>query len=74
MPKGAFYAFPNIKKFGMSSNEFTLYLLDEAGVAVIPGSTFGKTGEGFIRISYANSMDNLKEALSRVKKTTEKIL
>jgi len=73
MPEGAFYVFPNIKKFGVSSNEFALYLLDEAGVAVIPGSTFGETGEGYIRISYANSMDNLKEALNRIKKSTEKI-
>ena len=74
MPRGAFYAFPNIKKFGMTSNEFTLYLLDKAGVAVIPGSTFGKFGEGYVRISYANSQDNLKEALRRIKKAVYTLL
>ncbi len=67
-PKGAFYAFPNIKKFGMSSNEFVLYLLNNAGVTVMPGSTFGKYGEGYLRISYANSISELKEALVRVRR------
>ena len=73
-PKGAFYAFPNIKKFGMSSNEFALYLLNNAGVAVMPGSTFGKFGEGYLRISYANSIDELKEAVSRIRKAAANLL
>ncbi len=66
MSRGAFYAFPNIKSFGMSSNEFALKLL-EAGVATIPGNTFGKYGEGYLRISYANSMENLEKAIKRIK-------
>ena len=66
MPQGAFYAFPNIKSFGMSSNEFALKLL-EAGVATIPGNTFGKYGEGYLRISYANSLENLEKAIKRIK-------
>ena len=73
-PKGAFYAFPNIKKFGMSSNEFALYLLDNAGVAVMPGSTFGKFGEGYLRISYANSISELKEAVSRIRKAVANLI
>ena len=66
MPQGAFYAFPNIKSFGLSSNDFVMKLLDY-GVATIPGNTFGKYGEGYIRISYANSMENLKKAVGRIK-------
>ncbi len=66
MPQGAFYAFPNIKSFGLSSNDFVMKLLDY-GVATIPGNTFGKYGEGYIRISYANSMENLKKAINRIK-------
>jgi aminotransferase len=65
-PQGAFYAFPSIVKTGLSSLEFSQKLLKEQKVAVVPGTAFGKNGEGFIRISYASSMDNLKEALSRM--------
>ncbi len=65
-PKGAFYVFPNIKRFGMSSEEFAETLLKEEKVAVVPGSAFGACGEGFIRISYAYSLKALKEALGRV--------
>ncbi|QNM04683.1 aminotransferase class I/II-fold pyridoxal phosphate-dependent enzyme [Qiania dongpingensis] len=65
-PKGAFYVFPNIKRFGMSSEEFAETLLKEEKVAVVPGSAFGSCGEGFIRISYAYSLKALKEALGRV--------
>ncbi|MBQ9886423.1 MAG: aminotransferase class I/II-fold pyridoxal phosphate-dependent enzyme [Lachnospiraceae bacterium] len=66
-PFGAFYIFPNIKRLGMSSDEFALRLLKEEKVAVVPGTAFGKCGEGFIRISYAYSLDNLKTAIERVK-------
>ncbi|BAK46613.1 MAG: aminotransferase class I/II-fold pyridoxal phosphate-dependent enzyme [Lachnospiraceae bacterium] len=65
-PYGAFYTFPCIKEFGMSSDDFALKLLEEEKVAVVPGTAFGDCGEGFLRISYAYSMDNLKEALDRI--------
>jgi aminotransferase len=65
-PYGAFYTFPCIKEFGMSSDEFAMKLLEEEKVAVVPGTAFGDCGEGFLRISYAYSMDNLKEALDRI--------
>ena len=67
-PYGAFYIFPCIKEFGMSSEEFATKLLEEEKVAVVPGSAFGDCGEGFIRISYAYSIEELKEALSRVER------
>ncbi|MGB9607260.1 MAG: aminotransferase class I/II-fold pyridoxal phosphate-dependent enzyme [bacterium] len=65
-PKGAFYIFPSIKKFGMSSEEFAERLLREKKVVVIPGSVFGESGEGFIRCTYASSLSDLKEALRRM--------
>ena len=67
-PQGAFYAFPSIKKSGLSSLEFSQKLLKEEKVAVVPGTAFGACGEGFIRISYASSMESLKEALLRIRK------
>lgn len=67
-PFGAFYIFPCIKKFGMSSEEFATRLLREQKIAVVPGTAFGASGEGFIRISYAYSIDDLKEALGRISK------
>ncbi len=73
IPLGAFYVFPNIKKTGWKSKEFADYLLDEAGVAVLSGTSFGRYGEGFVRISYANSLENIKEGLSRIRKAVEKI-
>ena len=66
-PLGAFYIFPNIKKFGMTSDEFATRLLREQKVAVVPGTAFGDCGEGFLRVSYAYSIDALKEALDRIK-------
>lgn len=66
IPKGAFYAFPNIQKTGYSSKELALKIVDEAHVAVVPGSAFGKEGEGYLRIAYANSIENIKEALVRI--------
>ncbi len=66
-PKGAFYVFPSIKKFGMSSEEFATRLLNEEKVVVVPGTAFGETGEGFLRISYAYSIEDLKKALLKLK-------
>lgn len=67
-PFGAFYVFPSIKEFGMTSEEFATRLLQEEKVAVVPGTAFGECGEGFLRISYAYSLEDLKEALGRVEK------
>ena len=72
-PFGAFYVFPNIKKYGLSSEEFATRLLKEEKVAVVPGTAFGDCGEGFLRISYAYSLDNLKLALDRVKNFIERL-
>lgn len=66
-PKGAFYVFPCIKEFGMTSDEFAIKLLEEQKVAVVPGTAFGDCGEGFLRISYAYSIDDLKVAIGRLK-------
>ena len=65
-PYGAFYVFPCIKEFGMTSEEFATKLLEEEKVAVVPGTAFGDCGEGFLRISYAYSIENLKVALDRI--------
>ncbi len=67
-PYGTFYVFPSIKKFGMTSEEFALKLLEEEKVAVVPGTAFGQSGEGFVRISYAYSLEKLKIATDRLKK------
>ena len=67
-PYGAFYVFPSIWKFGLSSEEFAEKLLKEEKVAVVPGNAFGASGEGFIRISYAYSLDNLKKAMERMER------
>lgn len=65
-PYGAFYVFPSIKEFGMTSDEFATKFLEEEKVAVVPGTAFGECGEGFLRISYAYSLDDLKMALDRL--------
>ena len=65
-PFGAFYIFPNIKEFGMSSEAFATRFLEEEKVAVVPGSAFGECGEGFLRVSYAYSLEDLKEAIGRM--------
>ena len=65
-PFGAFYIFPSIKKFGMTSDDFATALLKEQKVAVVPGTAFGASGEGFVRISYAYSLKRLREALARI--------
>jgi aminotransferase len=71
-PKGAFYAFPSIRSTGMSSEEFSEKLLIEEKVAVVPGTAFGKHGEGFIRCCYATSLTNIEEALSRMSRFIKK--
>ncbi|MHB8155657.1 MAG: aminotransferase class I/II-fold pyridoxal phosphate-dependent enzyme [Candidatus Omnitrophota bacterium] len=71
-PQGAFYLFPSIKNTGLSSMDFSRKLLEEEKVAVVPGTAFGPSTEGYIRISYASSLDNLKEALTRLKRFLEK--
>ncbi len=72
-PYGAFYVFPSIKEFGMTSEEFATRFLEEEKVAVVPGTAFGACGEGFLRISYAYSLDNLKVALGRLEHFIEKL-
>ena len=66
MPQGAFYTFPNITAFGRSSDWMADYLLEEAGVAVLPGTAFGAGGEGYLRLCFANSMERIEEALERI--------
>jgi aspartate/methionine/tyrosine aminotransferase len=65
-PMGAFYAFPNIKSFNLSSDKIANLILEEANVALLPGTSFGKYGEGYLRIVYANSLENIKDALERI--------
>jgi hypothetical protein len=72
-PEGAFYIFPNIQKFGLSSEQFCRRLLQEEKVAVVPGNAFGESGEGFVRISYAYSLKQLKEAMERMERFTKRL-
>ena len=72
-PLGAFYTFPSIKRFGMTSDEFANRLLKEEKVAVVPGTAFGDSGEGYLRISYAYSLKNLKEALGRLERFVNRL-
>ena len=72
-PYGAFYVFPCIKEFGMTSEEFATRFLQEEKVAVVPGTAFGASGEGFLRISYAYSMENLKIAIDRLEKFVKRL-
>jgi aspartate/methionine/tyrosine aminotransferase len=72
-PHGAFYVFPNIKGTGMNCRKLSDYLLNEAGVAVLPGTSFGDYGEGYLRLSFANSIENIKEALNRMSEAIEKL-
>lgn len=67
-PRGAFYIFPDIRKYGMSSEQFATELLNKEHVVVVPGTAFGDSGEGFVRISYAYSLEALKEAIKRIEK------
>jgi aspartate aminotransferase len=70
-PRGAFYAFPNIAATGLAANDLADRLLSEAGVAVLAGTAFGSMGEGFLRLSYANSLENIEEALSSIRALLE---
>ncbi len=72
-PYGAFYAFPSVREFGMTSEEFATRLLQEEKVAVVPGTAFGDCGEGFLRISYAYSLADLKEAIGRLEKFVRRL-
>ena len=72
-PKGAFYVFPDIRRFNMSSDEFCLKLLNEEKVVVVPGNAFGDSGDGFIRISYAYSLESLKNALNKIEQFIKKL-
>jgi aminotransferase len=67
-PLGAFYAFPSVAKFGLPSKEFAVRLLKEEKVAVVPGTAFGECGEGFVRCAYATSLENIKEAVTRLRR------
>jgi aminotransferase len=67
-PLGAFYAFPSVARFGIPSKEFALEFLRQEKVAVVPGTAFGACGEGFVRCAYATSMENLKEAMIRLRR------
>jgi aspartate/methionine/tyrosine aminotransferase len=67
-PLGAFYLFPNISGAGLRSDEFARRLLNEAGVAALPGTAFGEYGEGYLRLSFASSMVNIEAALERIRK------
>jgi aspartate/methionine/tyrosine aminotransferase len=66
-PGGAFYAFPNVTAFGKPVDELANYLLEEAGVALLPGTAFGSLGEGYLRISYANSLSNIERGLGQIR-------
>jgi aspartate/methionine/tyrosine aminotransferase len=73
MPKGAFYAFPNVKKIGMDCHELADYLLTEAGVALLSGTCFGAHGDGYLRLSYANSVENIQKGLARISDALKKV-
>ena len=66
MPKGAFYIYADIRSTGMTSDDFAVKLLNDYGVACVPGNAFGRSGEGFVRMSYATSMENIKIAAGRI--------
>jgi aspartate/methionine/tyrosine aminotransferase len=66
-PQGAFYVFPNITGTGMGSTELANLILEKAGVALLPGNSFGQFGEGYLRLSYANSIENIQKGLERIK-------
>jgi len=72
-PKGAFYVFPNIEGTGMNERQFADYLMEEAGVAVLAGTSFGQYGRGYIRLSYANSVENIEKALSSIEAAVKKL-
>ena len=72
-PYGAFYIFPCIKRFGMSSDEFAHRLLQEEKIAIVPGTAFGDSGEGYLRVSYAYSLEDLQKAISRIRRFVDRL-
>jgi aspartate/methionine/tyrosine aminotransferase len=72
-PLGAFYVFPNIKSFGISSTEMAGYILEKAGVAVLAGSDFGEYGEGYLRLTYSNSIENIRKAIEQIREAVSKL-
>ena len=72
-PLGAFYAFPSVAKFKLPAKDFALRFLHEEKVALVPGTAFGECGEGFVRCAYATSLDNIKEAMVRLKRFIGKL-
>ncbi len=72
-PQGAFYAFPNIQQTGINSGDLANLILDQAGVALLPGSSFGDYGDGYLRLSYANSVENIERGLDKIKKAVRQI-
>ncbi len=73
-PQGAFYAFPNIRKTGMSSTDLANLILEKAGVALLPGSSFGDYGDGYLRLSYANSVENIQSGLEKIQKAVKEFV
>jgi aspartate/methionine/tyrosine aminotransferase len=73
-PRGAFYVFPNIKRFGIPSSEMADLLLEKAGVAVLPGSSFGEYGEGYLRLTYSNSIENINRAIGRIGEAVSELM
>ncbi|MFN2155478.1 MAG: aminotransferase class I/II-fold pyridoxal phosphate-dependent enzyme, partial [Anaerolineae bacterium] len=73
LPRGAFYAFPNVEAYGRPVEELAEYLLEEAGVALLPGTSFGANGKGNLRLSYANSIENIELALERMRTALAKL-
>jgi aspartate/methionine/tyrosine aminotransferase len=73
LPKGAFYVFPNVKGVGVDCNKLADYLLNNAGVACLPGTHFGRYGDGYLRFSYATSLDKINIALERIEKTVKEL-
>ena len=68
LPGGAFYVFPDIRKFGLGSKDFAMKLLEQESVAAVPGDAFGKSGEGFLRCCYATGFEDLKTAMDRIER------
>ena len=72
-PLGSFYVFPNVTQLPLPCETLADYLMDEVGVALLPGTAFGKYGDGYLRLSYANSLDNINDALSRINTAIAKL-
>jgi aspartate/methionine/tyrosine aminotransferase len=72
-PRGTFYAFPNVSSFGKTSKQIADYLLDQGGVACLAGTAFGREGEGYLRLSFGTSMDNIREGLKRIGAALERL-